>query len=118
MPFGWKPTILEVVVPRYRCVPCRRIWRHSITAAAPSKGKLSRDAVMLAVKSIVVDRMSIARVAANLGVAWNTASDAILAAGTGVPPPRPAGDALVLDLPTSTGRSLAEYAPATKAVSS
>lgn len=36
---------------------------------------------MLAVKSIVVDRMSIARVAANLGVAWNTASDAILAAG-------------------------------------
>ena len=32
-------------------------------------------------KSIVVDRMSIARVAANLGVAWNTASDAILAAG-------------------------------------
>ena len=37
---------------------------------------------MLAVKSIVVDRMSIARVAANLGVAWNTASDAILTAGT------------------------------------
>lgn len=37
---------------------------------------------MLAVKSIVVDRMSIARVAANLGVAWNTASDAILSAGT------------------------------------
>jgi len=37
---------------------------------------------MLAVKSIVVDRMSIARVAANLGVAWNTASDAILATGT------------------------------------
>ncbi len=82
VPLGWKPTILEVVVPRYRCWPCRRIWRHSITAAAPSKGKLSRDAIMLAVKSIVVDRMSIARVAANLGVAWNTASDAILAAGT------------------------------------
>lgn len=37
---------------------------------------------MLAVKSVVVDRMSIARVAANLGVAWSTASDAILAAGT------------------------------------
>ena len=82
VPYGWKPTLLEVVVPRYRCWPCRRIWRHNITAAAPSKGKLSRDAVMLAVKSIVVDRMSIARVAANLGVAWNTASDAILAAGT------------------------------------
>lgn len=39
VPLGWKPTILEVVVPRYRCWPCRRIWRHSITAAAPSKGE-------------------------------------------------------------------------------
>ncbi len=81
VPFGWKPTILEIVVPRYRCLECRRVWRHDIRAAAPSAGKLSRDAVMFAVKSIVVDRMSIARVAANLGVAWNTASDAILAAG-------------------------------------
>ena len=50
---------------------------------------------------------------------WRAADvRSILAAGTGVPTPRPAGDALVLDLPTSTGRSLAEYAPATKAVSS
>ena len=53
--FGWKPTILDVVVPRYRCWPCRRIWRHSITAAALSKGKLSREAIMVAVTSIVVD---------------------------------------------------------------
>lgn len=37
---------------------------------------------MVAVKSVVVDRVSIARVSASLGVAWNTASDAILAAGT------------------------------------
>lgn len=50
---------------------------------------------------------------------WRAADvRSILAAGTGVPTPRPAGDALVLDLPTTTGRSLAEYAPATKAVSS
>ena len=54
VPLGWKPTILEVVVPRYRCWPCRRIWRHSITTAAPSKGKLSREVIMVAVTSIVV----------------------------------------------------------------
>ena len=36
----------------------------------------------------------------------------ILAAGTGTPQPRPAGTALVIDLPTTAGRSLAEYAPA------
>lgn len=80
VPFGWKPTILAVRSPRYRCRPCGQIWRHDIHAAAPSRGKLSRDAITLAVKSVVIDRMSIARVAANLGVAWNTCHDAILTA--------------------------------------
>ena len=42
----------------------------------------------------------------------------ILAAGTGLPTPHPAGDALVIDLPTATGRALSEYAPTTKSVSS
>ncbi|MDN5574098.1 MAG: IS21 family transposase [Micrococcales bacterium] len=42
----------------------------------------------------------------------------ILAAGAGVATPRKAGQALVLGLPTSSGRSLAEYAPAPQAVSS
>ena len=82
VPFGWKPTILEVRAPRYRCRPCGQIWRHNLQAAAPSRSKLSRDAITLAVKSVVIDRMSIARIAANLGVAWNTAHDAILAAAT------------------------------------
>lgn len=45
---------------------------------------------------------------------WRAADvRSILAAGTGVPTPRPGGNALVLDLPTAAGRSLAEYAPAT-----
>ena len=35
----------------------------------------------------------------------------ILAAGAGAPHPRRAGDALIIDLPTSAGRSLTEYAP-------
>lgn len=52
---------------------------------------------------------------------WRSADvRSILAAGTGTPQPRPAGTALVIDLPTTAGRSLAEYAPAatTAAVSS
>ena len=79
VPAGWKPTILQVRIPRYRCTGCARVWRHPIAAAAPGRGKLSRDAVMLALKHIVIDRLSIARIAAILGVAWNTCSDAILA---------------------------------------
>jgi len=35
----------------------------------------------------------------------------ILAAGAGTPQPRPVGDALVIDLPVSSGRSLSEYTP-------
>ncbi len=81
VPFGWKPTVLWVLVPRYRCVACRLVWRHDVTAAVSERAKLSRDAVMMAVKSVVIDRMSMARVAANLGVAWHTANDAVMAAG-------------------------------------
>lgn len=45
---------------------------------------------------------------------WKAADlRSILAAGPGTPTPRPAGDALVIDLPTATGRSLAQYAPTT-----
>jgi len=50
---------------------------------------------------------------------WRAADvRSILAAGTGTPQPRPAGTALVIELPTAAERSLAEYAPATAAVSS
>ena len=45
---------------------------------------------------------------------WRSADvRSILAAGTGTQQPRPAGAALVIDLPTTAGRSLAEYAPTT-----
>jgi len=45
---------------------------------------------------------------------WRSADvRSILAAGTGTQKPRPAGAALVIDLPTTAGRSLAEYAPTT-----
>lgn len=43
------------------------VWRHDISPVAPEKGKLSHNTVTLAVKMIVVDRPSIAKVAANLG---------------------------------------------------
>ena len=74
---------LEVMVALYRYRLCRQVWRHDIRAAAPSQGKLSRDE---AVMSIVVDRMSIARVATNLGVAWSTVCEVILAAGNELVP--------------------------------
>ena len=37
----------------------------------------------MALKSVVIDRMSIARVAAALAISWHTVNDAVLAAGRG-----------------------------------
>lgn len=81
VPFGWWPTILHVRVRRYRCEPCGRVWRQKTSAAAPSRSKLSRDAITWALRALVIDRMSVTRIAHGLGVAWNTANTAILAAG-------------------------------------
>jgi transposase len=81
VPLGWRPTILQVRVRRYRCAGCGHVWRQDMTAAASPRAKLSRHAVLWALKSVVIDRLSIARVAAGLGTAWHTANDAVLAAG-------------------------------------
>ena len=80
LPLGWRPTTLSVRVRRYRCRDCARVWRQDTTEAAAPWEKLARHAVMWALKSVVIDRMSIARVAA-LDCSWYTVNDAVLAAG-------------------------------------
>lgn len=81
LPLGWRPTTLWVRVRRYRCADCARVWRQDTTAAAEPRAKLSRHAVLWALKSVVIDRMSIARVAAALASSWHTVNDAVLTAG-------------------------------------
>ncbi|WP_092613880.1 ISL3 family transposase [Raineyella antarctica] len=81
VPFGWWPTILEVRVRRYRCSECAKVWRQDMRGAAAPRSRLSRDAVTWALRALVIDRMSVARIAQALGVAWNTANKAVLAAG-------------------------------------
>ena len=80
-PFGWRPTVLLVRVRRYRCQDCGHVWRQDITAAAEPKAKLSRRALRWALEAIVCQHLTMARVAEGLGVAWNTANDAVLAEG-------------------------------------
>ena len=81
LPLGWRPTVLWVRVRRYRCADCGIVWRQDTTTAAAPRAKLSRHAVLWALKSVVIDRMSIARVAAALACSWHTVNDAVLAAG-------------------------------------
>lgn len=80
-PFGWRPTTLEVVVRRYRCAGCGHVWRQDTSRAAEPRAKLSRRGLRWALEAIVVGHLTVTRVAEGLGVAWNTANDAVLAEG-------------------------------------
>lgn len=81
VPLGWRPTILQVRVRRYRCVECGRVWRQDLSSAAVPRSKLSRAALRWALEGLVIQHLSMARIAEGLDVAWNTANDAVLAEG-------------------------------------
>jgi transposase len=80
-PLGWRPTTLELTVCRYRCGGCGHVWRQDTSKAAEPRAKLSRRGLRWALEGIVVQHLTVARVAEGLGVAWNTANDAVLAEG-------------------------------------
>src|SRR3954466_7992175 len=80
-PFGWRPTTLVVTIRRYRCAGCGHVWRQDTSKAAEPRAKLSRRALRWALEAIVVQHLTVARVAEGLAVAWDTANDAVLAEG-------------------------------------
>jgi len=80
-PLGWRPTTLLVTLSRYRCTGCGHVWRQDLSRAAEPRAKLTRGASRWALAAIVCQHLTVARVAEGLGVAWNTANDAVLAEG-------------------------------------
>ena len=80
-PLGWRPTTLLVTVRRYQCTGCGRVWRQDTSAAAEPRARLSRRGLRWALEGIVVQHLTVARIAEALGVAWSTANDAVLAEG-------------------------------------
>ena len=80
-PFGWRPTVLEITVRRYRCAECGHVWRQDTTQAAEPRAKLSRSALRWALEGLVVAHLTIIRIAEALEVSWNTANTAVLAEG-------------------------------------
>jgi len=80
-PLGWRPTMLEVVIRRYRCSDCGHVWRQDTSKAAEPRAKLSRHGLRWALEAIVVQHLSVARIAEGLDVAWDTANNAVLAEG-------------------------------------
>jgi transposase len=80
-PLGWRPTTLLVTVRRFRCSGCGHVWRQDTSRAAEPRAKLSRRGLRWALEGIVCQHLTVARIAEGLGVAWNTANDAVLAEG-------------------------------------
>ena len=80
-PFGHRPTTLLVRVRRYRCAPCRRVWRQDMAKAAEPRSKLSRGGLAWALAGVVIQHLTVARIAEGLGVGWHTANAAVLEEG-------------------------------------
>src|SRR5690606_25358530 len=57
------------------------IWRQDTSAAAEPRAKLSRRGLRWALEALVIQHLTVARVAEALAVSWNTANDAVLAEG-------------------------------------
>lgn len=72
-PFGWRPTVLEVTVRRYRCTGCGHLWRQDTSKAAEPRARFYRRALRWASEGIVLAQLTVARVVDALRVSWNTA---------------------------------------------
>jgi transposase len=55
------------------------VWRQDTAKAAEPRSKVSRRGLRWALEGIVCAHLTVARVAEGLGIAWNTANDAVLA---------------------------------------
>ncbi|WP_442853457.1 ISL3 family transposase [Arthrobacter sp. L77] len=80
-PFGHRPTTLLMRVCRYRCTGCGSTWRQDTAAVAERRAKISRRGLRWALEAVVVDHLTVSRVAAGIGVSWHTANSAVLAEG-------------------------------------
>jgi transposase len=80
-PFGHRPTTLLIRVRRYRCEHCARTWRQDTGKVAAARAKISRGGLRWALEGIVLDHLTVSRIAAGLGVSWHTANSAVLAEG-------------------------------------
>lgn len=66
---------------RYRCAGCGHVWRQYTTRTAEPRAKLSRRGLRWALAALVVQHLTVARIAEGLDVAGDTANDAVLAEG-------------------------------------
>ena len=57
------------------------MWWQDTSKAAPPRAKISRGGLAWGLEGLVLDHLSVSRVAAGLGVSWSAANSAILTEG-------------------------------------
>ena len=80
-PLGWRPITLLISIRQYKCTGCGHVWRQDTSRVAQPRAKLTRTGLRWALEGIVVQHLTVARVAEGFAVAWNTANDAIAVEG-------------------------------------
>lgn len=79
-PYGQQPTTLLLRIRRWRCA-CGCFWHEDTSSAASPRSKLSHRAIRWGLAALVLDDLSISRIAKHLGVAWHTVNNAIINEG-------------------------------------
>lgn len=81
VPYGHRPATLLLRIRRYTGTGCGRFWQEDTSAVALPRAKLTRTGLSWALRTLVLDHLSVNRVAGVLRVSWNTANTADLTEG-------------------------------------
>jgi transposase len=77
LPVGGYPLVLQVAVPRYRCLTpeCgRAVFNQDLGKLAAPRASTTRRCARYALRRLMIDRTTIAAIAAELGASWHTVS--------------------------------------------
>ncbi|WGH09980.1 hypothetical protein [Rothia kristinae] len=81
IPYGHRSATLLLRVRWYMCTGCGRFWQEGNRTVAPPRVKLTRTVLDWALRALVIDHLSLNRVAGIRGLSWNTVNSAILTEG-------------------------------------
>ena len=77
LPVAGYPLVLRVAVPRYRCTTpeCgRAVFNQDLGKLAASRSATTRRCARYVLRRLMIDRTTVAAIAAELGVSWHTVS--------------------------------------------
>ncbi len=87
LPVAGYPLVLQVAVPRYRCVTAecgRAVFNQDLGKLAAPRSSTTRRCARYVLRRLMIDRTTISAIAAELGVSWHTVSSIAMRTVTGL----------------------------------